>query len=413
MPTPLTETALKAVKPAEKAFKLFDGRGLFLFVPPSGARLWRMKYRYGGREKLLAIGEWPHTSLKRARDRLNEARQLLADGIDPAAKKKAEREAVADTFAALAKEYLDTKRSSLKPKTLSKAQWLLDDWLNKYAGKIPLRHLKAADILSVCRRIEAKGLNETAHRARALASRVMRYGVITGRVDRDPCADLRGALTPVKTKNHAAITDPIKVGELLRAIDGYEGQPSTAFALKLAPYVFARPGELRAAAWSEFELEGDQPVWRIPAERMKMGEQHIIPLARQVVAILKQLQLITGDGPLLFPSLRSKKRPISDNTVNGALRRLGYSHDQHTGHGFRSTASTLLNEHGWNPDLIELQLAHAERNKVRSAYNRAERLSERRTMMQAWADYLDSLKTDSSHTMTLKRHTSEGLRSQA
>lgn len=227
MPPLLTETAVKAVKPAEKARKIYDERGLFLFVPPTGARLWRMKYKVGGREKLLALGEWPHTSLKRARERRDEVRKLLADGIDPAAKKKAERQAIADTFSALAKEYLDTKRSSLNPKTLSKAEWLLDDWLNKYVGKSPVRQVTAADILSVCRRIEAKGKYETAHRARALASRVMRYGVITGRVDRDPCGDLRGALTPVKTKNHAAITDPAKVGELLRAIDGYQGQPAT------------------------------------------------------------------------------------------------------------------------------------------------------------------------------------------
>lgn len=195
MPPLLTETAVKAVKPAEKARKIYDERGLFLFVPPTGARLWRMKYKVGGREKLLALGEWPHTSLKRARERRDEVRRLLSDGIDPAAKKKAERQAIADTFSALAREYLDTKRTSLKPKTLSKAEWLLDGWLNKYVGKIPVRQLAASDILSVCRRIEAKGRYETAHRARALASRVMRYGVITRRVDRDPCADLRGALT--------------------------------------------------------------------------------------------------------------------------------------------------------------------------------------------------------------------------
>ena len=330
MPPLLTETAVKAVKPAEKARKIYDERGLFLFVPPTGARLWRMKYKIGGREKLLALGEWPHTSLKRARERRDEVRRLLADGIDPAAKKKSERRAITETFSAVAREYLDTKRSSLSPKTLSKAEWLVEDWLNKYVGKIPVRQLEAGDILSVCRRIEAKGRYETAHRARALASRVMRYGVITGRVDRDPCGDLRGALTPVKTKNHAAITEPAKVGELLRAIDGYQGQPATAFALKIAPYVFARPGELRAAAWHEFDLDGDAPVWRIPATRMKMGEQHIVPLTRQVVALLKQLQPITGDGPLLFPSLRSKARPISNNTINAALRRIRFSHEQHT-----------------------------------------------------------------------------------
>jgi integrase len=412
MPPLLTETAVKAVKPEAKARKIYDERGLFLFVPPSGTRLWRMKYKFGGREKLLALGEWPHTSLKRARERREEAHRLLADGIDPAAKKKAERAAIADTFSALAREYLDTKRDSFNPKTLSKAEWLLDDWLNKSIGKIPVRQLKAGDVLSVCRRIEAKRQYETAHRARALASRVMRFGVITGRVERDPCADLRGALTPVKTKNHAGITEPPKLGELLRAIDGYQGQPSTAFALKIAPYVFARPGELRAATWHEFELDTAEPIWRIPATRMKMGEQHIIPLPRQVVALLDLLRPITGDGPLLFPSLRSKTRPISNNTINAALRRIGFSNEQHTGHGFRTTASTLLNEQGWNPDLIELQLAHAERNKVRSAYNRAERLAERRKMMQAWADYLDALKTGCSNIGRSKNQGGDALRSQ-
>jgi integrase len=294
------------VKPEQKARKIYDERGLFLFVPPTGTRLWRMKYKFGGREKLLALGEWPYTSVKRARERRDEAHRLLADGIDPAAKKKAERAAIADTFSAIAREYLDTKRDSLSPKTLKKVQWLLDDWLNKYIGKIHVRRLTAGDILSVCRRIEAKGQYESAHRNRALASRVMRFGVITGRVDRDPCADLRGALKPVKTKNHAGVTEPSKVGELLRAIDGYQGQPSTAFALRIAPYVFVRPGELRAAAWPEFELDVQEPIWRIPASRMKMGEQHLVPLARQVVALLKLLQPITGDGPVLFPSLRSK-----------------------------------------------------------------------------------------------------------
>lgn len=388
----LTEATVKAAKPSTSPRKLYDEKGLFLFVPLTGARLWRLKYRLHGKEKLLSLGAYPDVSLKRAREKRDDARKLLADGIDPAAKKQAERQASAETFAALAHEYLDTKRTALSPKTLAKAQWLLADWLGKHIGSIPIRQLTAADILAVCRRIEAKGKHESAHRARALAGRVMRYGVATGRCDRDPCADLRGALTPVRTKNHAAITEPAKLGELLRAIDGYQGQPSAAFALKIAPYVFARPGELRAAEWAEFDLEGKEPQWRIPAGRMKMREQHIVPLARQVVALLKELQPLTGDGRLLFPSLRSSQRPISDNTINAALRRLGISSEEHTGHGFRSTASTMLNEQGWHPDLIELQLAHAERNKVRAAYNRAERLAERRKMMQAWADYLDGLR---------------------
>lgn len=388
----LTEPKIKAARPKEKPYKLFDERGLYLFVTPSGARLWRLKYRLNGKEKLLALGAYPDVPLKRAREKRDEARRLIADGIDPSAQKKAERQASADTFSALAKEYLQVKRSSLNPKTIAKAQWLLDDWLNPSIGSIHVKKLRAAEVLAVCRRLEAKGKYESAHRARALASRVMRYGVATGRCEHDPCAYLRGALKPVKVTNRAAITEPAKLGELLRAIDGYQGQPSTAYALKILPYLFVRPGELRAAEWREFDLESDEPLWRIPAGRMKMKEQHVVPLARQVVVLLKQLQPITGDGPLLFPSLRSSKRPISDNTLNAALRRLGYSGDEHVAHGFRSTASTLLNEQGWHPDLIELQLAHAPRNKVRAAYNRAERLAERRKMMQAWADYLDGLK---------------------
>jgi integrase len=389
----LTEAAVKAAKPAASPRKLYDERGLFLFVPPTGARLWRFKYRLHGKEKLLSLGAYPDVSLKRAREKRDDARRLIADGIDPSAKKKAERQASADTFAAIATEWLNMKRKSLHPNTLKKAQWLLDDWLCKHLGSRPVRQITAAEILAVCRRLEAKGKHETAHRTRALASRVLRYAVSTGRAERDPTQDLRGALAPVRVKNHAAITEPTKIGGLLRAIDGYQGQPSTAYALKLAPLVFVRPGELRAAEWSEFELEGKEPQWRILASRMKMGEQHIVPLSRQALAILMELQPITGDGKYLFPSLRTTQRPISDNTVNAALRRMGYKREEMVGHGFRSMASTCLNEQGWHPDLIELQLAHAERNKVRAAYNRAERLTERRKMMQAWADYLDSLRS--------------------
>jgi integrase len=398
----LTEAAIKSAKPAEKPYRLYDERGMYLLVNSAKAdsdsplkiksRLWRLKYRIAGREKLLALGAYPEVSLKEAREKRDESRRLVASGVDPLAQKMAKRVAAADTFSALAAEYLETKRKTLHPKTLSKAQWLLDDWLGKYIGSKPVRQLTAADVLGVCRRLESKGKHESAHRARALASRVMRYGVATGRCERDPCADLRGALTPVKVKNHAAITEPTKLGELLRAIDGYEGQPSTAYALKIAPYVFVRPGELRHAQWSEFDLDAKEPIWRIPPGRMKMREQHIVPLAPQVVELLKQLERFTGDGALVFPSLTSSARPISDNTMNTALRRMGYTREQIVAHGFRSTASTLLNEQGWHPDLIELQLAHAERNKVRAAYNRAERLPERRKMLLSWADYLDALK---------------------
>jgi integrase len=258
----------------------------------------------------------------------------------------------------------------------------------------PKAHFREApDLLDALKRIEGKNLPETAHRTREICGRVYRYAIATGRAGRDITADLRGALAPRVTKNFAAITEPGKVGELLRAIDGYDGQPATAAALKLAPYVFVRPGELRAAEWSEFTLDGDEPVWRIPAERMKMREPHIVPLSRQAVAILRELQPVTSHDRYVFPAIGGGgRRPLSENTLNGALHRLGYPSDQMTPHGFRSIASTLLNERGVNPDVIELQLAHAERNKVRAAYNRAQRLAERRVMMQDWADFLDSLR---------------------
>jgi len=386
----LTETAIKAAKGADKPYKLFDEKSLFLLVNPTGARLWRLKYRLHGKEKLLAIGSYPDITLKRAREKRDDARKLIADGIDPSIKKKSEKNAALDTFEVIAAEWFG--QQNYKPKTRKKVEWLLRDWLNKYLGSRPIRTITAPDILAICRRLEARGKRESAHRVRGLASRVFRYAIATGRADRDPSQDLRGALAPIVVTNHAAITEPKKIGELLRAIDDYQGQPGTSAALKLAPLTFVRPGELRAAHWSEFELDGDTPQWRISGERMKLGDQHLVPLSRQAVAILRDLHAATGYGKFLFPSLRSSLRCISDNTINAALRRLGYGKEEMVGHGFRSMASTCLNEQGWHPDLIELQLAHAERNKVRAAYNRAERLAERRKMMQAWADYLDGLK---------------------
>lgn len=399
----LTEAAVKAARATDKPVKRFDEKGLFLFVTPAGGRLWRLKYRIHGKEKLLALGSYPEVPLKRAREKRDEARRLIADGVDPSERKKADQRSMAETFETIAEEWLS--KQNMKPKTLKKTKWLLDDWLIKYLGSKPIRTIGAPEILATCRRLEAQGKNETAHRARALAGRVMRYAVATGRADRDPSADLRGALASVVVTNHASITDPTKIGELLRAIDDYQGQPSTAYALKLAPLLFVRPGELRAAEWAEFHLDGKEPQWRIPAARMKMGEQHIVPLSQQAVAIIRQLQAITGDGQYLFPSLRTTKRPISDNTINAALRRLGYSSEEMVGHGFRSMASTCLNEQGWHPDLIELQLAHAERNKVRAAYNKAKRLEDRRKMMQAWSDYLDGLKS-SNNVVSIRRESS-------
>jgi integrase len=313
--------------------------------------------------------------------------------VDPSVQRKTKQMEKAETFQAIAHEWLDLRAKTMATVTLQKAQWLLGLVMPRI-GKRPIREITPPELLAVLRKIEARGLHETAHRAKQKCGQVFRYAIATGRAERDITADLRGALAQVVSKNHAAITDPGKIGALLRAIDSYEGQPVTAAALKLAPLVFVRPGELRAAHWSEIDLVGAE--WRIPAERMKMGEQHIVPLCRQAVAILGELKPLTGFGDFVFPSLLTLTRPMSNNTVNSALRRLGYTSDEMTGHGFRSMASTLLNEQGFPPDVIELQLAHAERNKVRAAYNKAQRLAERRKMMQAWADYLDGLRAGAS-----------------
>jgi integrase len=389
---PLSDVAIRAAKPREKAYKMFDERGLFLLVTTTGSKLWRFKYTFEGREKLLSFGNFPDVPLRVARDKRDEARRTLsaAEPVDPSAKRQAERAARADTFGLIAQEWLQTKRKVLSEGTWERDNHQLTRVVGPYLGNRPIASIEAAELFSVLRRLEARGVRDTTHRVRAVVGRVFRYAIATGRAKHDISMDLRGALAPRATRNHPSITDPVKVGQLLRAIDGYEGQVATHAALRIAPYVFVRPGELRAAEWSEFNLDACE--WRIPAERMKMGELHIVPLASQVVAILRELQPVTGGGRYCFPALGSGMRPLSDNTLNAALRRLGYSGDEHTAHGFRSMASTLLNEQGWHPDLIELQLAHAERNKVRAAYNKAQRLGERRTMMQAWADYIDGLK---------------------
>lgn len=380
------------MRPQEKAYKRFDARGLFLLVTPTGGRLWRYKYRIGGREKLLALGAYPDVSLKQARDRCDAARKLVADGIDPSARRQAEKAAIADTFEAIAREWLGLLATKLEPATIQRTRDRLEAWVFGGIGRMPVDQIKAVDVLKLLRRIEARGRHETAHRARADCSRVFRHAVATGRAERDPTVDLKGALAPVKTTHFAAITEPGQVGALLRAIDGYRGQPSTEIALKLAPLVFVRPGELRAGEWSEISLEGKFPEWRIPAARMKMREPHLVPLSRQAVALLRELEPLTGGGRFLFPTLQDPGRPMSNNTLNTALRRLGYTAEQMTSHGFRSMASTLLNEQGWHPDLIELQLAHKDCNELRAIYNRATRLPERRKVMQVWADYLDGLR---------------------
>jgi integrase len=328
-------------------------------------------------------------SLKRAREKRDEARSLIADGVDPSLKRQAEKLAHADTFEAIAREWL--AKQPFTEKTLEKAEWTFNDLIFPFIGSRPIKSITAPDVrTSVLRRLESRGKHETAHRTKQRIGQVFRYAIATGRAERDVTADLRGALAPVVTTNHAAVTEPAKIGELLRAIDGYHGQPATEAALKLAPLVFVRPGELSAATWAEFDLDGAE--WRIPEERMKMREYHLVPLSRQAVTILRDLHPVTGPDGYVFPGLRDPNRPMSENALTAALRRMGYTGDEMTAHGFRSIASTALNELGYEPDVIELQLAHRERNKVRAAYNRAQQLPKRRAMMQAWADYLDGLK---------------------
>jgi len=384
----LTENTVKNAKSSGKNRKLFDEHGLYLIVTPTGGRWWRLKYMLAGREKLLSLGTYPDVSLKRARERRDEARRLVADGVDPSAKRKSERAALADSFEAIGREWL--AKQSFAPATLEKAVWTFQDLIFPFIGSRPVRQLTAPEILEVLRRLERRGKHETAHRTKQRISQVLRYAIATGRAERDITADLRGALTSLKVTNYAAIIEPTKIGELLRAIDAYSGFPATEAALRLAPLVFVRPGELRAATWAEINLKGAE--WRIPAERMKMRQPHIVPLSRQAVTILHDLELITGPDGCVFPGVGDPNRPMSENAITAALRRMGYTNKEMTAHGFRAMASTCLNELGWHPDLIELQLAHKERNKVRAAYNRSQRLTERRKMMQAWADYLDKLK---------------------
>jgi integrase len=395
---PLTPSAVANAKPKAKPYKLADGRGLFLLVRPSGAKWWRWKYRrpVTGVENTLSLGTFPEVSLRKARDKRDDARRLLADGIDPGAKRQevkaakvADMEAAGDTFEAMARAWL--ARQECAEITLRKSQWILETCLFPEIGTMPLTEVTPRVLLDALRKVEETGKLETAKRARVKAGQVFRWAILEGRAETDPTASLRGALKSPKNKHHAAITDPAKIGELLRAIDGFTGQPVTLAALKLAPLVFVRPGELRHAEWQEIDL--DAAMWRIPAERMKMKAAHIVPLSTQAVAILRDLFPFTGAGRYIFPGLRSASRPMSENTVNAALRRLGYGTDDMTGHGFRSMAASRLNEMGWNADAIERQLAHAESNKVREAYTHAAQyLDERTRMMQAWADYLDGLR---------------------
>jgi integrase len=390
---PLKDVAVGNAKPSTKPRKLSDGGGLHVLIQPTGSKLWRLAYRFAGKQKTLALGVYPVVSLEEARTRRGEAKKLLARSIDPAVQRRAARQAGEDSsFRGVAEEVIaKLEREGRAQVTLTKKRWLLDFAYPAF-GDRPIAEITAPDLLALLRKIESRGLYETARRLRSTCGMVFRYAIATGRAERDPSMDLRGALTAPPVNHRATIIDPKSIGALLRAIDGFDGQPTTRGALRLAAYLFVRPGELRHAEWNEFDL--DAGIWSIPAEKMKMRRPHRVPLARQPLAILRELQEITGNGRWLFPSVRTFTRPISENTLNAALRRLGYGSEEMCTHGFRGMASTRLNEMGrWNPDAIERQLAHQEANAVRRAYTHgAEFWTERVQMMQAWADYLDGLK---------------------
>lgn len=395
----LTKLLIDNAKPDTKPRRLSDGRGMYLEIAPSGGKWWRFKYRIAGRERRISLGVYPDVGLAEARERREAARKHVAAGVDPGKQRRAEKiakiESTENTFAAIAREWFALFAPKWVKTHSSKVLGRLENDLLPWLGTRPIRDITSPEVLTVLRRIAARGADETTRRALQDCGRVFRYAVATGRADRDPSRDLAGALAPRSVVHLLSITEPNEVGALMRAIDDYQGSFVTRCALRLAPLVFTRPGELRKAEWAEFDFA--EAEWRIPAARMKMREQHIVPLSTQAMAILRELQPRTGRFQLVFPSVRSHIRPISDNTVNAALRRLGYTKDEITGHGFRSMASTLLNEQGWNRDAIERQLAHGERDAVRAAYNYAEHLPERRRMMQAWADYLDKLKSEAGH----------------
>lgn len=398
----LTDIAIRNAKPSGKQQKLFDGGGMFLLVTPAGGKRWVLKYRFAGKEKSLALGIYPAVTLVEARKRRDEAREKLAAGIDPGETKKAEKRTqrlnAENSFEAIAREwhakYAPTWSEGHGDRILRRLEVDAFPWI----GGKPVADLAPPDVLDVLRRVEKRGALETAHRLHANVGQVCRYAVATGRAQRDVTADLRGALPPVQQEHMAAITDPKQVAELLRAIDGYQGTLPVICALRLAPLLFQRPGELRAAEWAEFDL--DAAAWEIPSDRMKRTKQgkasggaHIVPLPRQAIAILLELHALTGNGRFLFPSVRTKDRPMSDNTINGALRRLGYDGATMTGHGFRAMARTILDEVlGLPATIIEAQLAHTVKDPLGRAYNRTAHLPQRREMMQKWADYLDQLK---------------------
>lgn len=391
----LTNIAVKNAKPRSKPYKMSDGQGLYLLVKPNGGRYWRIDYRFADKRKTLALGVYPTVSLAEARAKRDETKRLIAEGKDPAAQRQIEKltggAGSGTTFQEIAEEWLAKLEAEGRSEaTMKKTRWLLS-FAYPLIGSRRMADITPAELLAVLRTLEASKRYESARRLRGICGQLFRYAIITERARRDISVDLHGALITPKVKHHAAVVDPKSVGELLRAIESFEGRPTIHAALRLAPHVFVRPGELRQAEWNEFDFEN--AVWTIPAEKTKMRRAHRVPLSRQSLVILESIHPATGRGRFVFPSVRTTQRPLTDNSLNAALRRLGYDKDEMTAHGFRAMATSLLNEMGrWNPDAIERQLGHQESNDVRRAYLRGEYWDERVQMMQAWSDYLDHLR---------------------
>lgn len=390
---PLTDVAIRQAKAGVKTIRLADERGLYLEVSPNGGKWWRVKYRFDGKEKRLSLGVYPEVGLKEARDRRDAARKLLANGVDPSANRKAQKDAraelVANTFEVIAREwhrkYAGSQTETYWTGVLRRFERDIFPWL----GARPVSAITAQELLATLRRIESRGAVETAHRALSSCGQVFRYAVATGRATRDPSRDLKGAIPPAKGGHMAATTEPMRLAEILRAMDGYEGSLIVKCALRLAPLFFVRPGELRKAQWADFDLEAAE--WRYFVTKTK--SQHIVPLCAQALDILRELHPLTGKGRYVFPSARTGARPMCDNAVLAAMRRMGIPKDEMSGHGFRAVARTILDEVlGFRPDIIEHQLAHAVKDPNGRAYNRTAHLPERHKMMQTWGDYLDKLK---------------------
>jgi integrase len=406
----LTDTAIKAgiraAKVAGKPLKRYDTKGLVILCKPNGAALWRFKYILHNAEKGISLGQYPDVPLTLARDRRDDARKLVADGKDPSAERKAEKIAKSHSVESIAREWLVLQEASVSAGTLRRDRRRLETFVLPYIGKRPITTVTAPELLEVLRRIENRGHRETAHRTLSVCVRVWAYALATGRVERNTgnmVSDLEDTLKPTVVTNMAAITDPRKFGELLNAIDGYVGTPTVCAALRLIPLLFARPGEIRRMEWAELDLDAEHPVWRIPKEKTKMRDAHVVPLASQAVAILREIALHTANSKFVFPSARGGNRPMSENAINVALKNLGFDGGTHVAHGFRSSASTMLNELGWNADVIEMQLAHKQRG-VRAVYNRSVLMPERRKMMLAWADHCDVLRSGDRKVVAIKRH---------